>query len=105
MTISHTWTINSLEYADTVGFTKAVNRIVWSCSSDDGDGHVWNSDGSKILGAPNPNTFAAFDTLTQDDVTAWLGAAYIAAKEAVAGAAIQKLIIAEASNAGAGVPW
>lgn len=105
MTISHTWTIDSLEYADAAGLSRVVNRVNWTCFSDDGAGHTWNSDGSKTVGTPNPNTFTAFDTLTEADALAWLGDEFKTATEAVNAAAIQKLIDASASSAGTGVPW
>jgi len=105
MTISHTWGVNNLEYADTDGLTKVVNQVNWTCFSDDGAGHVWNNDGSTRMDAPNPDSFTGYDTLTETDVLAWLGAEFIAATEAVNAAAIQKLIDAESTASGTGVPW
>ena len=105
MTIKHTWTINSLEYADADSLTSVVNQINWTCVSDDGEGHVWNNNGSTLLPAPDPDTFEAFAGLTEADVLEWLGDEFVAETEAVNAAAVQKLIDAEASNVGAGVPW
>ena len=105
MTITHTWTINSLEYTDVDGLAKVVNQINWVCFSDDGAGHTWNNNGSSRVGAPDTDTFTDFETLTEADVIEWLGADFIAETEAVNEAAIQKMIDAETANAGAGVPW
>jgi len=105
MTVSHTWNIDSLEYADADDLAKVVNQVNWVCNSDDGAGHTWNNNGSSRVGAPDTDTFTDFDTLTEADVLAWLGDEFIAAAEAVNEAAIQKLIDAEALSAGTGVPW
>jgi hypothetical protein len=105
MTLSHTWTVNSLEYADAEGLPKVVNQVNWTCFSDDGAGHVWNNNGSARLEAPDPDTFEAYATVTEADALSWLGDEFKAETEAVNAAAIQKLIDAEASSAGAGVPW
>ena len=105
MPISHTWKIKSLEYADADGLDKVVNQVNWACFSDDGAGHTWSNGGPSTVTTPNPASFTDFDTLTEADVLAWLGAEFIAATEAVNAAAIQKLIDAEASDAGVGVPW
>lgn len=105
MPITHTWTINSLEYADKDGLTSVVEQVNWTCLSDDDAGHVWNNNGSTRLDAPDPDTFAAYDTVTEANVLAWLGDEFKAATEAVNAAAIQKLVDAETSSAGAGVPW
>jgi len=105
MTITHTWTINSLEYADADGLDKVVNQVNWTCFSDDGAGYVWNNDGFTRLSAPDLKTFAAFDTLTEADVLSWLGDEFKTETEATNERAIQKLIDAEASSAGTGVPW
>ena len=105
MTISHTWVIGSLEYADADGLASVVNQVNWVCFSDDGAGHTWNNNGSTRLEAPDPNTFEAYGEITEADVLAWLGADLIAETEAVNEAAIQKLIDAETANAGTGVPW
>jgi len=105
MTVSHTWTINSLEYADKYGLTSVVQQVNWACISDDGAGHIVGKDGFTRLAAPDPDKFTDFDTLTEVDVIAWLGVDFIAEQEAINSAAIQKLIDAEAEAAGAGVPW
>jgi len=105
MTISHAWTINSLEYADAEGLSSVVNQVNWACASDDGAGHVWNNDGSTRLEAPDPDTFEAYAGLTEADAIAWLGDEFKAATEAVNAAAIQKLTDAETASAGSGVPW
>ena len=105
MTITHTWTIGSLEYADADGLASVVNQVNWACASDDGAGHTWSNNGSARLEAPDPDTFGAYDGLTQADVFAWLGDEFKAETEAVNEAAIQKLIGAETASAGFGVPW
>jgi len=105
MTISHSWTISSLEYADAAGLASVVNQINWACSSDDGAGHTWQSNGSTRLEAPDPDTFKDYAGVTEADVLVWLGDVFKAGTEAVNEAAIQKLIDAEASSAGTGVPW
>jgi len=105
MTISHTWVIGSLEYADAEGLNSVVNQVNWSCVSDDGEGHVWNNSGSTRLPAPDPDTFEAYAGLTEADVLSWLGAVFITDTEAVNAAAIQKLIDAETTSAGSGTPW
>lgn len=105
MTISHSWAINSLEYADADGLVSVVNQVNWACFSNDGAGHTWQNNGSTRLAAPDPNTFEAYAGITEADVLAWLGDEFVAATEAVNAAAIQKLIDAEASSAGTGVPW
>jgi len=105
MTISHNWTINSLEYADADGLTSVVNQVNWTCFSDDGAGHTWDNGGSTRLEAPDPDTFEAYAAITEADVLEWLGDEFKAATEAVNAAAIQKLIDAETTSAGAGVPW
>ena len=105
MTISHNWTINSLEYADADGLASVVNQVNWTCASDDGAGHVWNNNGSTSLEAPDPDTFEAYAGLTEADVLSWLTDEFKAETEAVNEAAIQKLIDAETASAGSGVPW
>jgi len=105
MTIAHTWTIGSLEYADADGLAAVVNQVNWTCASDDGAGHVWNNNGSTRLETPNPDTFEAYTDLTEADALVWLGDEFKAATEAVNVAAIQKLIDAETASAGVGVPW
>jgi hypothetical protein len=105
VTISHTWDIISLEYADTDVLVRVVNHINWICISHDSAGHTCSKNGSKQLDAPDPDSFTPFDTLAETDVLEWLGDEFIAATEAVNAAAIQKLIYAEASSAGTGVPW
>jgi hypothetical protein len=105
MTISHSWTINSLEYADAEGLSSVVNQVNWTCFSDDGAGHVWNNNGSTRLEAPDPDTFEAYAEITEADAIEWLGDEFKAATEAVNVAAIQKLIDAETASAGVGVPW
>jgi len=106
MTITHTWSINSLEYADKDGLASVVNQVNWVCVSDDGAGHVWRNDSPpKRLDAPDPDTFEAYAGLTEADALAWLGDEFKAATEAVNAAAIQKLIDAETASAGVGVPW
>jgi len=105
MTISHSWTINSLEYADAEGLSSVVNQVNWTCASDDGAGHVWNNNGSTRLEAPDPDTFEAYTGLTEADALAWLGDEFKTATEAVNVAAIQKLIDAETASASVGVPW
>jgi len=106
MTISHTWDINSLEYADADDLPSVVNQVNWICTSDDGAGHTWRNDNPpKRLNAPDPGTFEAYAGLTKADVLSWLGDDFKAATEAANEAAIQKLIDAEASSAGVGVPW
>ena len=82
MTISHTWVIDSLEYADADSLTSVVNQINWTCVSDDGEGHVWNNNGSTLLPAPDPDTFEAFAGLTEADVLEWLGDEFRAGIEA-----------------------
>ena len=106
MPISHTWTINSLEYADADGLVSVVNQVNWTCFSDDGAGHTWSNDSPPVrFTTPNPKTFTDFDTLAEADVIAWLGEEFIAATEAVNERAIQMLIDAELCEAGVGVPW
>jgi len=105
MTVKHTWNINSLEYADADGLAAVVNQVNWACFSDDAAGHTWQNLGSTRLDAPDPDTFSAYDTITEADVIAWLGDEFIAATEAVNAAAIQMQIDAETSSAGVGVPW
>ena len=105
MSITHTWKINSLEYADKDGLASVVNQVNWVCVSDDGAGHVWNNNGSVRLADPDPDTFSAYDKLTEADVFAWLGDEFKAATEAVNVAVIQKLIDAETTSAGSGTPW
>ena len=105
MTISHNWTINSLEYADADGLASVVNQVNWTCFSDDGAGHTWSNNGSSRLEAPNSDTFEAYACLTETDVLEWLGDEFKAATEAVNAAAIQKLIDAESAKSGVGVPW
>ena len=105
MTISHAWTINSLEYADAEGLSSVVNQVNWACVSDDGAGHTWSNNGSTRLEAPDPDTFEAYAAITEADVFSWLGAVFITDTEAVNAAAIQKLIDAETASAGVGVPW
>ena len=105
MTIKHAWSINSLEYADKDGLTSVVEQVNWTCASDDGAGHVWNNNDSTRLGAPDPDTFAAYDTVTEANVIEWLGDEFKAATEADNEAAIQKLIDAESTASGTGVPW
>ena len=105
MTITHTWNINSLEYADADGLAKVVNQVNWTCASDDGAAHVWNNNGSTRLEAPDPATFEAYAEITEANVIEWLGDEFKAATEAVNVAAIQKLIDAETASAGVGVPW
>ena len=105
MTISHNWTINSLEYADADGLSSVVNQVNWTCFSDDGAGHAWSNNGSTRLEAPDPDTFEAYAAITEADVLSWLGAVFITDTEAVNAAAIQKLIDAETTSAGSGTPW
>jgi hypothetical protein len=105
MTVSHTWTINSLEYADAAGLASVVNQVNWTCFSDDGAGHVWNNNGSTRLASPDPDTFEAYAGITEADVMVWLGDEFKAATEAVNAAAIQMQIDAESAASGVGVPW
>nr|AYD75917.1 hypothetical protein PmDNAV1_gp33 [Pseudo-nitzschia multiseries DNA virus]AYD75925.1 hypothetical protein PmDNAV1_gp41 [Pseudo-nitzschia multiseries DNA virus] len=106
MVVTHTWDILSLEYADAEGLPKVVNQVNWVCFSDDGVGHTWSNDSPPVrFTAPNRDGFADYDTLAKADVLGWLGADFIAAVEAVNEAAIQKLIEAEATSTGVGVPW
>jgi hypothetical protein len=105
MTISHTWNINSLEYADADGLASVVNQVNWVCVSDDGAGHTWNNNGSTRLEAPDPDTFEDYAGITEADVIAWLGDEFRAGIEAVNEAAIQNLIDAENASSGTGVPW
>tara|TARA_R110002153_G_scaffold274298_2_gene448190 strand:+ start:11007 stop:11324 length:318 start_codon:yes stop_codon:yes gene_type:complete len=105
MTISHTWTINSLEYADAGGLVSVVNQVNWTCFSDDGAGHTWENSDSTRLEVPDPATFEAYAGITEADALSWLGAVFITDTEAVNAAAIQKLINAETTSAGSGVPW
>jgi hypothetical protein len=105
MTVSHTWNVASLGYADASELSSVINQIKWVCVSDDGAGHTWYSDGTKHLGAPDPDSFSDFDTLTEADVLVWLGDGFIAEQEAAHEAAIQMNIDAETSSAGVGVPW
>jgi len=105
MPISHTWTINSLEYADAAGLASVVNQVNWTCFSDDGAGLTWQNSGSTHLEAPDPDVFTDYDALTETEVLGWLGASLIAATEAANVLAIQKLIDVEVTNTGAGVPW
>jgi hypothetical protein len=105
MTISHTWSIGSLEYADADGLASVVNQVNWVCASDDGAGHTWQNSGSTLLEAPDPDTFEAFAGLTEADALRWLGEEFKAETEAVNEAAIQKLIDAETTSTGVGVPW
>lgn len=105
MTITHTWSINSLEYADADGLASVVNQVNWTCFSDDGAGHTWQNSGSSRLEAPDPDTFEAYAGLTEADALTWLGDEFKAETEAVNEAAIQKLIDAETAASGVGVPW
>jgi len=105
MAIAHTWSINSLEYADADGLDGVVNQVNWTCFSDDGAGHTWSNNGSSRLEVPNSDTFEAYACLTETDVLEWLGDEFKAATEAVNAAAIQKLIDAESAKSGVGVPW
>ena len=106
MTVSHIWTIKSLEYADAAGLASVINQVNWVCVSDDGEGRVWRNDSPpKRLDAPDPATFEAYAEITEANVIEWLGDEFKAATEAVNVAAIQKLIDAETASAGVGVPW
>ena len=105
MTITHTWSVKSLEYADTGDLASVVNHAKWVCFSDDGAGHNWQNTGSTNFAAPDHSNFTAFDTLTEACVLSWLGDEIVAGTEAVNVMIIQKLIDDEASNAGTGVPW
>jgi len=102
---THAWTINSLEYADDNGLTKVVNQVNWTCFSDDGAGHVWTNNGSTRLSAPDPDTFEAYETVTEVDALAWLGDEFKTETEAVNNRAIQMLIDIENTASGVGVPW
>jgi len=103
--ITHTWNIDALEYADVGNLTKVVKRAKWLCVSDDNAGHSVNSDGSVPLDLPHHDVFTDYDALTETEVLGWLGASLIAATEAANVLAIQKLIDAEVTNTGTGVPW
>jgi hypothetical protein len=105
MTISHVWTIDALEYADANGIDRVVNKIKWACFSDSGTGHTYNDPGTTIVGPSNPDNFVPFGALTEATVIAWLDPCFIAKIEARGASAVQKLIDAELSDAGVGVPW
>jgi len=105
MAISHTWDINSLEYADAAGLASVVNQVNWVCFSDDGAGHTWQNFGSTRLEAPDTDTFEEYALLTKTDVLSWLGDNFRTGVEDVNEAAIQKLIDAENAAFGVGVPW
>jgi hypothetical protein len=105
MTISHTWSVAFLEFADADGLASVVNRVNWVCSSDDGNGHSRVKPGSTSLNSPDPASYTAYVDIIEADVIAWLDDSVTAEAEAQNEAAIQRLIDAEASNAGFGVPW
>lgn len=81
MANTYAWTINKLNVRPTEGsLSNVVYNIHWSytATSDqtDPEGGAYSSTsiGSQVVGAPDPNNYIAFDSLTQSDVASWLEA-------------------------------
>jgi hypothetical protein len=75
MANTYTWTITQLYCASgqILGLDQVVQRVQWLLTATDGVNTAAVS-GEVDLGPPDPADYVAFNSLTQDTVTAWVQA-------------------------------
>lgn len=76
MTITYTWTINSLETRDEGDYTDAVVQTRWTKTGTDEEGNSGSFNGATPFTAANvpPGEFIPFDQLTEEIVLGWIKA-------------------------------
>lgn len=81
MANTYSWTINALDtYPTQDSLTDVVYNIHWALTAtsdqtdDEGVAYSATSIGTQTVGAPDADSFTAFDSLTQADVEGWLEA-------------------------------
>ena len=79
MANTYSWTINALDtYPTQDSLTDVVYNIHWALTAtsdqtdDEGVAYSATSIGTQTVGAPDADSFTAFDSLTQEIVEGWL---------------------------------
>lgn len=103
MTVTYTWTIDSLVAEDDGALTNVVKIIHYRCAGTDGT-HSADYYGAQRAGEAG-EPYTAWADLTPEIIKGWLPAAVISQAEASVKAQIDALAAASAKNKIVGVPW
>lgn len=72
---TYTWQFPALDvYPTYQGLTNAVESVHWRLTGDDGAGHTATAYGEQPVGAPDPDNFTPFASLTAAQVQGWVEA-------------------------------
>jgi|APCry1669192269_1035402.scaffolds.fasta_scaffold27210_3 hypothetical protein len=74
MATTYAWDIQQVELVSTGNFNQVVHRCFWKCTATADSGAKKEQFGVIDLDISNldPATFKTFDTLTTDDIVAWV---------------------------------
>ena len=91
------------------GLTNVINNLHWRCDAAETSGgkdYSAGSYGTQGLAAPDPNSFTAYDSVTEADCIKWLKAEMGDDAVTALEAGLQANIDAQITpTTGAGVPW
>ncbi len=112
MANTYAWAINKLDvHPIEESLSDVVYNVHWSykATSDqtdaEGEAYSATSIGAQVVGAPDPNSYIAFDSLTQSDVVGWLEASDLSVEALKANLDAQIVELITPSSAAKDVPW
>ena len=110
MAATITWTISQTDFVlSQDGLTNVINNLHWRCDAAESSGgkeYVAGSYGTQSLAAPDPNSFTAYDSVTEANCIDWLKAEMGDDAVTELEAKLQANIDAQITpTTGAGVPW
>lgn len=72
--MNYTWSITSVQKADTGDLSGVIIQTRWSCTGTDENGHTGTFHGATPfdINAVDPTNFTPFDELTEQQVLSWI---------------------------------
>ncbi len=110
MAATFTYSISQTDFVlSEDGLTNVINNLHWRCDANETNGgkdYTAGSYGTQSLAAPDPNSFTAYDSLSEADCIAWLKAAMGDDAVAALEGGLQAQIDLEITPTnGTGTPW
>ena len=112
MANTYAWTINKLDVHPTEeSLSNVVYNVHWSytATSDqtdpEGEAYLATSIGTQSVGAPEPNSYIAFDSLTESNVVGWLEASDLDVDSLKANLDAQIVELITPTSVAKDVPW
>ena len=112
MANTYSWTINKLDVHPTEeSLSDVVYNVHWgyTATSDQKDKednpYSITSIGTQDVGAPDPNSYIAFDSLKESDVVGWLKASDLDVNQLKAGLDSQIAELINPTSVAKDVPW